>query len=143
MPKSSPVPSQLPTVKVSSRGAKRLKDGHVWVYRSDIISAEGVPPGSLVGVADERGKFFGTALYSSASQIAIRMIARQVVEDFSQLLRERLRQALAYREKIVRDTDAYRIVFSEGDFLPGLIVDRYNELLSLQVLTQEIGRAHV
>jgi 23S rRNA (cytosine1962-C5)-methyltransferase len=136
MPKSSPVPAQLPTVKVSPRGAKRLKDGHVWVYRSDVVSADGVSPGSVVGVADERGKFLGTALYSSASQIAIRLIARNAVEDFCQLLRERLRQAVAYREKVVHDTDAYRIVFSEGDFLPGLIVDRYNDLLSLQILTQ-------
>jgi 23S rRNA (cytosine1962-C5)-methyltransferase len=136
MPKSSPVSLQLPTVKVSPRGAKRLKDGHVWVYRSDIVSADGVSPGSVVGVADERGKFLGTALYSSASQIAIRLIARNAVEDFCQLLRERLRQAVAYREKVVHDTDAYRIVFSEGDFLPGLIVDRYKDLLSLQILTQ-------
>jgi 23S rRNA (cytosine1962-C5)-methyltransferase len=136
MPKSSPVPSQLPTVKVSSRGAKRLKNGHLWVYRSDVVSADGIAPGSVVGVADERGKFLGTALYSSASQIAIRMIARNVVEDFAPILRQRLRQAIAYREKVVRDTDAYRIVFSEGDFLPGLIVDRYNDLLSLQILTQ-------
>ncbi len=136
MPKSSPVSPQLPTVKVSPRGAKRLKDGHVWVYRSDVVSADGVSPGSVVGVADERGKSLGTALYSSASQIAIRMIARNVVEDFGQLLHERLRQAIEYREKVVHDTDAYRIVFSEGDFLPGLIVDRYNDLLSLQILTQ-------
>ncbi len=135
MPKNSPV-SPLPTVKVSPRGAKRLKDGHVWVYRSDVLSSDGVPPGSVIGVADERGKFLGTALYSSASQIAIRVITRNVVEDFEQLLRERLRHAAAYREKVVHDTDAYRMVFSEGDFLPGLIVDRYNDLLSLQILTQ-------
>lgn len=136
MPKSSSVSSQLPTVKVSSRGAKRLKDGHVWVYRSDVVSAEGVAPGALVRVTDERGKFLGTALYSSASQIAIRMISREAVEDFDRLLRVRLREAAAYREKVVSDSNAYRLVFSEADFLPGLIVDRYNDLLSLQILTQ-------
>jgi len=136
MPKNSPVSSQLPTVKVSSRGARRLKDGHVWVYRSDVVSADGVSPGSVVGVADERGKFLGTALYSNASQIAIRIIARHAVEDLGQLLHERLCHAIAYREKVVHDSDAYRIVFSEADFLPGLIVDRYNDLLSLQILTQ-------
>ncbi|MGD0511955.1 MAG: class I SAM-dependent rRNA methyltransferase [Terriglobales bacterium] len=135
MPKKS-ADHGLPVVKVSRRGANRLEDGHVWVYRSDILDANGIGPGTLVGVADERGKFLGTALYSSASQIAIRMIAKETVKDLDSLMRKRIREAIAYRERVVRDTDAYRMVFSEGDFLPGLIVDRYNDLLSLQVLTQ-------
>jgi 23S rRNA (cytosine1962-C5)-methyltransferase len=123
-------------VKVSRRGANRLKDGHVWVYRSDILAADGIAPGALIEVVDDRGKFLGTALYSSASQIAIRMLSNEVVKDLDNLLRKRIQEAIAYRERNVRDTDAYRIVFSEADFLPGLIVDRYNDLLSLQVLTQ-------
>jgi len=123
-------------VKVSRRGANRLKDGHVWVYRSDIVTADGVAPGALVSVADEREKLLGTALYSSASQITIRMLSKDVVENLDSLLRKRIQEAIAYRERAVRDTDAYRIVFSEADFLPGLIVDRYNDLLSIQVLTQ-------
>src|SRR5579863_2840305 len=133
---AEPASSSNPIVKVSRRGATRLKDGHVWVYRSDILSADGVLPGALVSVADERGKVLGSALYSSASQIAIRMISAQPVRDLDALLRERIGAAIAYREKIVRDSDAYRVVFSESDFLPGLIVDRYNDLLSVQFLTQ-------
>jgi 23S rRNA (cytosine1962-C5)-methyltransferase len=137
MPKKGPpTPAGRLTVTVSRRGASRLKDGHVWVYRSDLVSADGVPPGALVNVADERGKFLGTALYSSSSQIAIRMISPAPVGDLPGLLRERIQAAIAYRERVVRDTDAYRLVFSEADFLPGLIVDRYNDILSLQVLTQ-------
>src|SRR2546428_2593901 len=137
MPAKSPASATgIPTVKVSRRGASRLKDGHVWVYRSDLVSADGVPPGALVNVADERGKFLGTALYSSSSQIAIRMISPAAVGDLPGLLRERMQAAIAYRERVVRDTDANRVVFSEADFLPGLIVDRYNDILSLQVLTQ-------
>lgn len=137
----TPSSSALPKVKLSLRGASRLKAGHVWVYRSDIVSAEGVLPGALVAVSDQRGKPLGTALYSSASQIAIRMISRETtshdpVADFPALLRQRIAAALAYRASIVRDTDAYRVVFSEADFLPGLIVDRYNDILSLQILTQ-------
>jgi 23S rRNA (cytosine1962-C5)-methyltransferase len=124
------------TVKVSPRGATRLKDGHVWVYRSDIVSAEGVPPGAVVAVNDHRGQFLGTALYSSSSQIAIRLVSREPVADFPQLLRKRIADAVAYRDSMVRDTDAYRLVFSEADFLPGLIVDRYNDILSVQILTQ-------
>jgi 23S rRNA (cytosine1962-C5)-methyltransferase len=113
-----------------------LKNGHVWVYRSDIVSSDGVPPGALVEVADERGKFLGTALYSSASQIAIRIISPNKVADLPSLLRTRIQGSIAFRELLVRETDAYRLVFSEADFLPGLIVDRYNDLLSFQVLTQ-------
>ena len=125
-----------PTVLISQRGATRLKSGHVWVYRSDIISADGVAPGSVVPLADERGKFLGSALYSSSSQIAVRMISSAVIPDLPALIRQRIREAIRYREALVRNTDAYRIVFSEGDFLPGLIVDRYNDILSLQILAQ-------
>jgi 23S rRNA (cytosine1962-C5)-methyltransferase len=136
MPKKSTDLHGLPVVKVSRRGANRLKEGHVWVYRSDIVSADGVAPGALVAVADDREKFLGTALYSSASQIAIRMISKDAVKDLSGLLRKRIQEAIAYRKQLVQNTDAYRIIFSEADFLPGLIVDRYNDVLSLQILTQ-------
>jgi 23S rRNA (cytosine1962-C5)-methyltransferase len=128
--------SSLPVVEISRRGARRLQDGHVWVYRSDIASADGVAPGAATGITDERGKFLGTALYSSSSQIAIRMISPHPVKDLPGLVRERIRSAVSYRERVVRDTDAYRVIFSEADFLPGLIVDRYNDLLSIQALTQ-------
>jgi 23S rRNA (cytosine1962-C5)-methyltransferase len=90
----------------------------------------------LVSVQDERGKFLGTALYSSSSQIAVRMLSREPVDDLATLLRERIQAAVAYRKQVVSDTDAYRVIFSEADFLPGLIVDRYNDLLSFQILTQ-------
>ena len=128
--------SDLPKVKVSPRGADRLKSGHVWVYRSDIVSAEGVGPGAMVAVIDHHSKPLGTALYSSSSQIAIRMIAHEPVTDLAALLRQRIADAIAYRDRVVRDTNAYRVIFSEADFLPGLIVDRYNDILSLQILTQ-------
>src|SRR3979411_631720 len=126
----------LPTVKVSARGAARLQDGHVWVYRSAIISADGVSPGSLIAVTDHRGQALGVALYSSASQIAIRLISREPVADLPALLRQLCAPAIRYREPILGDTDAYRVIFSEADFLPGLIVDRYHDVLSLQILTQ-------
>jgi len=134
----SPAPENvaLPKLKISARGATRLKSGHVWVYRSDVVSADGIPPGSLVAITDERGKPLGTALYSSSSQIAIRLISPHPVADFSALVRQRIADAIAYRKPLVRDTNAYRIIFSEADLLPGLIVDRYNDILSLQILTQ-------
>src|SRR6202162_900753 len=132
-----PIPSDSGVVvKVSPRGASRLKDGHVWVYRSDIVTADGATPGSLVAVTDHRGQFLGSALYSSSSQIAIRLILHDPVADLPTLLRQRVADAISYRDAIVHDTNAYRVIFSEGDFLPGLIVDRYNDILSMQILTQ-------
>jgi 23S rRNA (cytosine1962-C5)-methyltransferase len=126
----------LPKIKISPRGATRLKSGHVWVYRSDVLSADGILPGSVVAVSDQRGNLLGTALYSSSSQIAIRLISHELIPDFTALLRQRIVDAIAYREQLVHDTNAYRVIFSEADFLPGLIVDRYDDILSVQILTQ-------
>ncbi|MGA8773951.1 MAG: class I SAM-dependent rRNA methyltransferase [Terriglobales bacterium] len=136
--KASAKRPSLPTVTVSTRGATRLKSGHPWVYRSDLTASPEVAPGAAVQVLDPRGKPLGTALYSSSSQIAIRMIAsgREEVTDLPKLISDRVRAALAYRKKYVENTDAYRLVFSEADFLPGLIIDRYNGVVSLQILTQ-------
>jgi 23S rRNA (cytosine1962-C5)-methyltransferase len=134
-----------PSVKLSARGVARLEVRHPWVYRSDITEEKDIPPGSVVRVLDQRGKFLGTALYSSSSQIAIRMISHGSVADLPALVAERIRAAIAYRKEndLVSNTDAYRIVFSEADFLPGLIIDRYNDVLTLQILTQAMDAAPV
>ena len=124
-----------------------MQGRHPWVYRSDVaesnVEGNDVPPGSLVRVLDLRGKFLGTALYSSSSQITIRMISHGSVADLPALVAERIRAAISYRKELVSNTDAYRIIFSEGDFLPGLIVDRYNDVLCLQILTQAMDAAAV
>ena len=123
-------------VVISARAVARLRAGHVWVYRSDLVGADGIAAGTLVQVVDERGRVHGSALYSSASQIALRMVSPRPVQDLAELIRERIVAALRYREQVVSGTDACRLVFSEADFLPGLIVDRYNDVLTLQALTQ-------
>jgi 23S rRNA (cytosine1962-C5)-methyltransferase len=143
-PKPAPSAKRAePSVKLSARGVARLQARHPWVYRSDISEEKDVSPGAVVRVHDQRGKFLGSALYSSSSQIAIRMISHGSVNDLPALVAERIRAAIAYRKELVRDTDAYRIVFSEADFLPGLIVDRYNDVVSLQILTQAMDAAPV
>ena len=83
-----------PAVKLSSRGAARLQARHPWVYRSDIIEANDIPPGAIVRILDQRGKFLGTALYSSSSQIAIRMISHGSIADLPALVAERIRAAM-------------------------------------------------
>ncbi|HZQ24763.1 MAG TPA: class I SAM-dependent rRNA methyltransferase [Terriglobales bacterium] len=138
---SKPAALTSPRLVVTMRGAARLKSGHVWVYRSDVVSSDSISPGSLVSVVDERARPLGTALYSSSSQIALRLLSSGPVESLPSLISGRVRDAIAYREQVVQDTNAYRLVFSEGDFLPGLIVDRYHDVVSLQILTQAMDSA--
>jgi len=125
-------------VVVNAHAVVRLRGGHPWIFRSDIERVELATPGALVRVEDQRGKVWGSALYSSTSQIAMRMIALNAVETekYPELLRYRIRQAIAYRERVVRDSDAFRVLFSEADITPGLIVDKYNDVISVQVQTQ-------
>jgi 23S rRNA (cytosine1962-C5)-methyltransferase len=125
-------------VIVNAHAVARLRGGHPWVFKSDIERLDQVSHGALVCVEDQRGKPYGSALYSSTSQIALRMIAPNPVEPekYPDLLRYRIRQAIAYRQRVVRDADAFRVLFSEADITPGLIVDKYNDVISFQVLTQ-------
>lgn len=118
----------------------------MWAYRSDLISTADAGPGSAAVVKDERGKLLGTGLYSSASQIALRLLSTEVLGGEDQLialLRQRVGRAVDYRSGLLREgtgTDACRLIYSEADGLPGLIVDRYNDVLSLQALTQAMDR---
>jgi 23S rRNA (cytosine1962-C5)-methyltransferase len=128
---------------VNAHAVARLRGGHPWIFRSDVERVELASPGALVRVEDQRGKVWGSALYSSTSQIALRMVAQNAVEaeKYPELLRYRIRQAIAYRERVVRDADAFRVLFSEADITPGLIVDKYNDVISVQVQTQAMDAA--
>jgi 23S rRNA (cytosine1962-C5)-methyltransferase len=126
-------------IVVNERAAKRLRDGHVWVYASDVLNDAGAKPGAMVHVIGPKDKFLGSAIYSSSSQIKLRLLGREALrseEELLQLVRQRLTEALDYRARVVQDSNACRLVFSEADRLPGLIVDRYNDVFIVQVLTQ-------
>ncbi|MGC2744661.1 MAG: SAM-dependent methyltransferase, partial [Candidatus Angelobacter sp.] len=126
-------------VIVNERAAKRLRDGHVWVYASDVLNDAGAKLGAMVHVIGPKDKILGSAIYSSSSQIKLRLLGRDALrseEELLQLVRQRLAEAVAYRSKVVQNSDACRLVFSEADRLPGLIIDRYNDVFTLQVLTQ-------
>lgn len=122
------------TVKVNNRGAARVRQGHLWIYRSDVtaIAAEG---GSLVSVSDENGNFIGQALFSDSSQIALRFLSLTREEINREWWQQRIKDCAA-RRNIPSDTNAYRLIYSEGDLLPSLIVDRYADVLVLQTLSQ-------
>jgi 23S rRNA (cytosine1962-C5)-methyltransferase len=144
-----------PAAAVTRRTADRLRAGHLWVYRSDVeslvpaVGATSIDVGALVTVMDSRGIPLGTGLYSAASQIAVRMVAAEVALTRSAYLaqtRERLVAALSLRDEVAPESmhnDACRLVFSEADGLPGIVADRYNDLVILQLLTQGTAKDDV
>jgi 23S rRNA (cytosine1962-C5)-methyltransferase len=122
-------------VKISQRGADRIRSGHLWVYRSDVRSAE-AQSGDAVGVTDEHDNFVGRAFFSSRSQITLRLLTRDDVPIDREFFKSRIRSAAEYRGRIVAGTDAYRLIYGESDLIPSLIVDRYADWLVLQTLSQ-------
>lgn len=139
---------------VNGRAAERLRSGHLWVYASDVESITlpdagpgGIDgPSALVTVGDHRGLLLGTALYSPASQIALRMVSREAIDEAAwlELLEARLRRAIARRRPLLdEENDACRLCFSEADELPGVVADKYGGLLILQLLTKGLLAAGV
>jgi 23S rRNA (cytosine1962-C5)-methyltransferase len=124
------------TVIITQRGGERVRAGHLWIYKSDVRDAKGVAGGSVVRVQDERGRFVGRALYSSRSEISLRLLTLADEEIDREWWRARLRVAARRREGIAPAANAYRLVYSEGDLLPSLIVDVYGDVLVLQTLSQ-------
>jgi 23S rRNA (cytosine1962-C5)-methyltransferase len=108
----------------------------LWVYRSDVRDAEGVRGGAVVRVRDERGRFVAHALYSDRSEITLRVLTAKDETVEREWWRARLLASAARRAGIEREADAFRLVYSEGDLLPSLIVDRYSDVLVLQTLSQ-------
>jgi 23S rRNA (cytosine1962-C5)-methyltransferase len=148
---------------ITRRAADRLRASHLWVYRSDVERlgpgtdgpaeiAATVAAGSLVSVADSRGIPLGTALYSAGSEIALRMISPRPGVGRAEYLaevRERVEAALRLREALAPEafagagTNACRLLFAEADALPGIVADRYNGMVVLQLLTQGTAQEDV
>lgn len=136
---------------INRRAADRLRRGYLWVYGSDIESLElpeagAAGPPALLPVADSRGLLLGTALYSPSSQIALRLVSREAIDEarWLELLAKRLRSAIHRRKpQLNSDTDSCRLCFSEADQLPGLVADKYGDLVILQLLTKGLDSAAV
>ena len=134
----------MSTAVISRRGVDRVRAGHPWIYRSDVISCDG-RPGDLVRVRNERDRALGWAFWSDASQISLRMLAgtssaAEAPIDERQILEERLRRAIEYRASLGIDGTACRLVHGEADRLPALVVDRYADWLVIQTLSQGMDR---
>lgn len=126
-------------VIISAKGAKRVEGGHPWVFASDIARAPQVEPGSIVMVEREDGHFMGQGYYNAHSQISLRMLTRTKETIDREFLRERLRRAIEYR-RALGWLDACRLVHGESDYLPALIVDKFADVLVVQVLSAGMER---
>ncbi|MEX2271653.1 MAG: class I SAM-dependent rRNA methyltransferase [Vicinamibacterales bacterium] len=124
---------------VTRRAEERIHNGHPWIYRSDVAEVSGTA-GDMVTVKATNGRVLGHALFSDQSLITLRMISRREAPPAGSWLRERLQAAIAYRETLGIDATAYRLVHGEGDLLPSLIVDRYDDVLVMQALSQGMAR---
>jgi len=128
-------------VRVSRQAAARLTGGHPWVYQWEVEDSHHAQPGEAVRVVDPANRFLGWAHYSSTSRIALRLLTDRDEPVDRQFYWRRLQAALAYRQSVVTGSDAYRLVHSEADRLPALIVDRYGDYLVIQTLSQGMERA--
>jgi 23S rRNA (cytosine1962-C5)-methyltransferase len=128
-------------VKVNRKAAARVEGGHPWIFTSDITDRDGAQPGDAVRVTEGKGKLLGTAHYSAASQIALRMLSREAEPADREFFLKRLQAAERHRRNVVRHSDAYRVVHGEADLLPALVVDRYGDYLVMQTLDQGMDKA--
>lgn len=126
----------MPIITVNKRGADRVRGGHLWIYRSDLLDAANAEGGSLVTVRDKQGNLVGQALFSDTSEISLRFLTQKDEPIDREWWLKRIRASAARRGNIAPDTNAYRLIYSEGDLLPSLILDRYDDLLVLQTLSQ-------
>ena len=128
------------TATITDRGADRILSGHPWIYRTDVLDASKADPGAVVRIRDRRRRYLGQALYSSKSQIALRLLTRERRTFDRSFLAERIAAAAQYREIVAADAGACRIVSSEGDLLPSLTIDRYGDCYAIQTLSQGMDR---
>lgn len=113
---------------------KRILSGHLWVFSNEILRYDGEPSnGDVVEVYNYQNDFIGCGFFNRNSLIAVRMLTRTKIDDLKLLLKQRIISANSLRKTFYPDRNSYRMVFSESDFLPGLIIDKYNQTFVLQV----------
>ncbi len=126
---------------------KRLEQGHPWIFKNEIERIEGdVVPGQIVSILDHQGRFLASGYINPRSQIEVRVIAYEPVQAMDKpFFAERFRQCRDHRQRFLDDTEACRIVYGEADFLPGLVVDKFANVLVVQILSlgMELRRAEI
>ncbi len=129
-----------PAVTISTRAIERILSGHLWIYRTDVTDTAAAESGAVVRLLDRKKHFWGQALYSSQSQIALRLLTRENRPFDRTFLAERIRAAADFRKRVIENATAYRLVAAEGDLLPSLIIDRYGPCFVMQTLSQGMDR---
>ncbi|MGC4117206.1 MAG: class I SAM-dependent rRNA methyltransferase [Myxococcales bacterium] len=124
------------TVQVTSKGAKRLRQGMPWVFRVDVARATEAPSGAVVRVADPQGNFIGQAFWAHRSPIALRLLTRRDEKVDTAFFKARLQAALDRRQALFPGADAFRVVHGESDLLPGLIVDKFADGVTIQSISE-------
>lgn len=112
----------------------RIRHGHLWVFSNEIGRIEGDPQnGDIVELYDSRDNFLGCGFFNKNSLISFRLLSSKFTDDFSSLFKERLLAAFHLRKSLYPTRESFRLIFSESDYLPGLIIDKYNNIFVLQV----------
>ncbi len=124
-------------IVVSNKGCRWLENGHPWLYDSDIVETNGeYSNGDIVDVLSLKGKYLGSGFISEKSKIRVRLLSNNANEVFDRdFFKRRISYAFQYRNSIMGDSTAYRLIFGESDQLPGLTVDRYNDILVTQIVS--------
>jgi 23S rRNA (cytosine1962-C5)-methyltransferase len=132
---------QTPTVRLRRGRLGRIRNAHPWVYKNQILKTSPAPqPGAMISLLGPDGKFIGRGYYNPRSEISVRLLTFKDEPVNKKFLSARIAEAMERRKKLAGKTDAYRIVFSEADSLPGLIADRYNDTVVFQALTLGIDK---
>jgi 23S rRNA (cytosine1962-C5)-methyltransferase len=129
-------PDGLPNVVITRRGTERWQEGHPWIYRADLAVEPALAGGEVVRVLDGRGWFLGKAFYSKASKIALRCLTLEDEPVDRAFFARRIAQADALRRRIDPGQTTYRAIHADADLLPGLVVDRFGDVLSAQFLVK-------
>lgn len=131
----------LPRLRINKRDQQRIRDGHLWVYSNEVdtkVTPLKAIEGHLVDLEDHRGQFIATASFNSQSLICARIVSNTAMSELDQtFFADKIEAALAIREQLFKQP-YYRLVFGEGDFLPGLVIDRFNDIFVVQISTQAI-----
>jgi 23S rRNA (cytosine1962-C5)-methyltransferase len=132
----------LADVYLEKSRKKRLEAGHPWVYRNEIARIEGEPePGGIVRVLSASGQFLASGYYNAKSQIAVRIVGFDAVAEMDRaFFADRFRRCLEHRERFLPGVKSCRLVYGEADFLPGLVVDRFDDVLVVQILSLGMER---
>ena len=128
--------SRPPPITLRHGVTHRCLDGHPWVYATELREPLDVPPGTIVDVRDKGGRFVGRGIANPKSQIIVRLLTRDEGEPIdAALIRRRVREAAAYRARVLDDPRHGRVIYSESDGLSGLVCDRFGDVLVVQILS--------